>query len=448
MFIETEVSFRTRDDWTIRGILSLPELASGTTVAGVVLVSSPSHDRDVYGHNGYPSVRAAIEKQNIATLRIDIRGRGRSAEPSEYHELSPEQRTRVSFDVGSAIEFLCQQKQIDPSLIGVFAEGPSADAALAMAGEDLRVRALVLISGRIRPTTRDIIATRKDLAVLCVVSQEDKTSLSDMLDVYKLSTHPGSDIMILRDLGIGNPMFFMWAAKYPNERSLESRVANWLSGQLKTSTQAREVSFETEDGWTIFGTLRKNQLNSQPDSRGVVLVHSNLSDRHIFDELELALAGAGFAVLNIDFRGRGKSRGKGSYFDLSADEKDKGYLDIKAAMDFLDLQGGTDNLAIVATSVGVQYALRAASSDRRVKSFVVLGGLPSRSEVEKASFPFLFVSNQGVPQIAEAFEASFSAAKNPGSRLLKYEGGAVGYQLFEIDEKLQPKIVTWLKESV
>ncbi|HLE61967.1 MAG TPA: alpha/beta fold hydrolase [Pyrinomonadaceae bacterium] len=449
MLSETELSFNAKDGWTIHGILSIPDLRLEERSAGVVLIPSPSHDRDVYGHNGYPSVRAAIEKENLATFRIDIRGRGKSAEPTEYHTFTREQRTRVSLDVSAAIEFLSQQDKIDSRLIGVVAEGPSAEAAVVAAVEDPRVYALVLLSGRMGQAAKSLIASRKDLPVLCVVSQEDRISFVDMIDVYKLSRHRASDIMILRDVGIGNPMFFMWAAKYPKERSLESMVANWLARQLQASEQSSEVSFPTEDGWTIFGNLRIRQPNGKSRVPGAVLVHSNLSDRHIFDQLERKLASAGFAVLNIDFRGCGKSRGKGSYFDLPAAERDRAYLDVQAAMDFLSSQEGADanQLAIVATSVGVQYALRAASSDSRIKSFVVLGGLPARSEVEKASFPLMFVANQGVPQIAEAFEESYRAAKNPQSQLLKYEGGAVGYQLFQIDDKLESMIVTWLKSQ-
>lgn len=448
-FAETEASFKAEDGWTIHGIFSLPYLASGERIAGAVLIPSPSHDRDVYARNGYPSLRAAIEKENVATLRIDIRGRGKSANPQEYHHFTREQRGRVSLDVKGAIEFLSKQKEIDSSRIGVVVEGSSAEAAVVVAGEDRRVCALVLLSGRMAQSAKDAIASRNDLSVLCVVSQEDRPSFSDLTDVFKLSRAPASEIMIHRDLGIGNPMFFMWAAKYPNERPLEYSVAAWLGARLQDSAPSSDISFQTEDGWTIYGSLRRPRNTKSPRAPGVVLVHSNLSDHHVFDDLERALATAGFAVLNIDFRGRGKSRGKGSYFDLSLEERDKGYLDVRAALDFLASQQGVDaeQIAIVATSIGVKYAMRAASSDSRITSFVVLGGLPEPSEVEKASFPFLFVSNQGVPQIADAFRESYKATKNRGSQLLKYEGGAVGYQLFQIDENLEPLIVRWLKSQ-
>ncbi len=446
MVNETEVSFQTSDGWTIHGILSLPNTTENGKNAAVVLIPSPSHDRDVYGHNGYPSVRAAIEENNVATLRIDIRGRGSSSEPLEYHKFTGDQRERVSLDIIAAIEFLGGQRNIDSNRIGILAEGPSAEAAVTSAVLDPRVCALVLLSGRVRPATRNSIVSRKDLPVLCVVSSEDRTGLADMVDVYQHSKHSASDLMIIRDVGIGNPMFFMWAAKYPNEQPLQSKVATWLAGQLQASVEVKEVSFITEDGWKIVGNLSQ-PFGSETGSPGVVLVHSNLSDRHIFHDLETSLAGAGFAVLNIDFRGRGKSRNKGSYFELSPEERDRAHLDVQGALDFLELQGvaAANRLAIVATSVGVQYALGAACSDPRVKAFVMLGGLPKPAEVAKAAFPFLFVANLGVPQIAEAFMESHQAAKNSSSQLLKYEGGAVGYQLFEMDDKLQPLIVNWLK---
>jgi dienelactone hydrolase len=179
-------------------------------------------------------------------------------------------------------------------------------------------------------------------------------------------------------------------------------------------------------------------------------VHSNLSDRHIYDDLERMLAEAGLAVLNIDFRGRGKSHGKGYYFALPREERDKTYLDVKAAIDFLAARKGViaDRLAVVGTAIGSRYALKAAISSPRVKAFVMLAGLPDKAEVEKSSFPILFVSPLGVPPIAQAFREFYNLTKDRGSYLVEHEGGALGYQIFEIDDKLQPLIVRWLKPQL
>src|SRR5690349_6280684 len=99
---ETEVSFRNEDGWTLHGILSVPDGHAAEKVPAVALVPSPSHDRDVYSKNGYPSIKAAVENRKIATLRLDIRGRGRSAEPQEYHTFNRNQRAMVANDVSAA----------------------------------------------------------------------------------------------------------------------------------------------------------------------------------------------------------------------------------------------------------------------------------------------------------------------------------------------------------
>jgi hypothetical protein len=163
---------------------------------------------------------------------------------------------------------------------------------------------------------KDLIAGRHELPVLCVVSREDKVSFADMNDVYRLSENTASNLMVQRDLGLGNAMFIMWAAKYPNEKPLDVTVGEWMIARLQPSIDASEVSFQSEDGWKLYGTLRRPH-NRQGMVPGVVMVHSNLSDRYVFTEVEHLLADAGFVALNFDFRGRGKSRNKGSYFDLS-----------------------------------------------------------------------------------------------------------------------------------
>ena len=256
-FSEKEVSFKTEDGWVIHGVLSLPTtLAPGEKVAGVVMVPSPSHDRDIYGHNGYPSVRAVLEKDKIATLRFDIRGRGRSAAPQEYSSMTAQQRARGALDVSAAIAFLSQQSQVDSTRIGIVTEGPSAEAALVAGCSDGRVRALVLLSGRMNQAAKDLITDRPDLPVLCVVSREDKVSFADMTDVYKLSGNTESKLMVQEDIGLGSAMFIMWMAKHPKDKPLEATVGEWMIARLQPTIEAREVSFQSEDGCTLSGCLR------------------------------------------------------------------------------------------------------------------------------------------------------------------------------------------------
>lgn len=457
MFNETEVSFKAEDGWVIHGTLSVPQsLKQGESAPAAVLVHSPAHDRDAYlgrhlvGQNRQAKETLRSALGSTVTLRIDIRGRGKSAEPHEYRSFSEEQRARVALDVGGAIAFLSRQDRVNPNRVAVVAEGASAEAAVVASFKDRRVCALVLLSGRLGQAAKDLIAARADLPVLCVVSREDRVAVADMAVAYSLSKNPASDLMIYRDIGVGNSMFIMWANKFPDERSLESIVAEWLSVRFQTAVEWREVSFQSEDGWTLYGSLRLPRSNKDEAAAGVILLHSYLTDRYAFDQLEQLLAAAGLATLNFDFRGRGKSVGKGTYFDLPQEERDHAYLDARAAADYLASQEGVDanRLAIVATSIGVKYGLKAAVADDRVKSFVMLGGMPDPTDVEQARFPILFVSSQGLPQISLAFREFYRMTRSRGGHLLEYEGGAVGYQIFDIDESLQPLIVRWLKPQL
>ncbi len=456
-FTETEISFKAEDGWTIYGTLSIPAgVARGEKVPAVLLIHSPAHDRDIYrgqhqvGINKFAkeSLRSALGK--VITLRIDIRGRGRSAGEREYFTFTPEQRTKVALDVSGAIAFLSKHEQIDAGCVGIVAEGPSAEAAVVGAYKDQRVRAMALLSGRMNEAAKDLIASRADLPLLCLASKEDKTGLLDMAEAYSRSRNPMSDLMLFRDIGAGNSMFIMWANKYPDEKALEITVGEWLAARLKDSIGAREVSFQTEDGWNLSGNFRPPQGKSQMNAPGVILIHSYLTDRHVFDELEQMLSAAGMAVLNFDFRGRGKSQGKGTYFDLAQRDRDNAWLDVKAATDFLASQKGVnpDRTAIVASSIGVKYGLKAAVADARIRSFVMLGGMPDRPDVEKAQFPILFIASQGLPPIAQAFREFYQMTKERGSHLLEYEGGSVGYQLFEFDKSIEPMIVRWLKPQL
>jgi dienelactone hydrolase len=453
-FTESEISFKAEDGWTIYGTLSVPlTLGRGEKVPGVLMVHSPSHDRDIYlgahqvGLTTYASENLRTAVGEMIALRIDIRGRGKSVDPQEYHSFTEKQRARVALDVAGAINFLCGQEHVDSNRIGVVAEGASAEPAVRAAFEDHRVVAIALLSGRLGREAKDMVAAR-DIPVLCVASKEDRVGVADMADVYGLSPSSASDLMVYSDLGIGYPMFIVWANKFPKEKPLESTVGEWLAGRLRAA--GLKVSFKTEDGWTLYGTLRVPPSPGQQGTPGIALLHSYLTDRHVFDHLEQLLADSGLAVLNFDFRGRGESKGKGSYFDLPLGERDKAWLDAKAALDFLASQKGVnpDRLALVTTSIGVKYGLKAAAPDARVKAFVMLGGMPDRPDVEKSRFPILFVSSKGSPPIMQAFQDFYKLARDRGSSLLEYEGGSIGYQVFEIDESLQPFIVRWLKPQL
>jgi dienelactone hydrolase len=185
----------------------------------------------------------------------------------------------------------------------------------------------------------------------------------------------------------------------------------------------------------------------------VVLLHSGRSDRAVFSRLERLLAERGLAVLNIDWRGRGRTTNRGSYFDLDLEERAAGWRDAAAAFDHLaDLpQVDAGRVAAVGVVHGAEHAVRAATRDTRVRALVILTGYRPADESESARLTSgdvhaLYITSRDHTITTAAMRALHRATPPGRSRYVEYPGGAIGYQLFELDQNLEPSIVDWLVE--
>lgn len=452
--IEEPVSFRTEDGWTIHGTLTRPaQLGAGKRIAAALLLHSSSHDQDLFSQQSYPGFS---RMQNyLVTLRMDIRGRGKSEGPLELHSFTPQQRDSLYLDVKSALDFLAGQKWVDARRIGILAEEISADSAIRGAAGDPRVKAAVLVSGRLSAAAKEVIETSPQLALLCLVSSEDRDSFRDMTDAYKLSKNSNSDIFVYSNLGHGAAMFSTWRYNYPSEEPLDDMVVNWLIERLNALGSLQEVSFKTEDGWIITADL------ISPAGKGrapaIVLLHSSITDRHMYYALARTLVESGFVVLNIDFRGRGKSRNKGNWLELrltAPEEVDRGYLDVKAAIDYLISQDNVDpaRIGVVGTVIGARYALLAAAKDPRISAAVsVIGYVPPEAEEKELAAmktPVLYIVSRDLGPVARAMTALYQKTKENGSKLMALSGGAYGYGIFTLNRKLDLAIAGWLKRQL
>lgn len=74
-------------------------------------------------------------------------------------------------------------------------------------------------------------------------------------------------------------------------------------GGQTASDHPEQVSFPTQDGGLIYANLYGK------GARGVVLAHGGRFTKESWEKQAQVLVKAGFRVLAIDFRGRGKSRG-------------------------------------------------------------------------------------------------------------------------------------------
>jgi dienelactone hydrolase len=320
---------------------------------------------------------------------------------------------------------------------------------------DSRVKAIILISGRLSESAKKVISAHPKIPLFMIVSKEDRESFRDMAAAYELTQVEDSRINVYTDLGMGTTMFSVWRSEHPNEKPIEDGLAEWMTIQLKAAGHAREVSFQTEDGWTLYGTLRTPENLSEKEkgaAAGVIMIHSSFTDRHVFDQLAGRMVRRGFVVLNIDTRGRGKSIEKGVLLNLPPEERNKTTLDAKAAINFLTTQQGVSRLGLVGPDRGAIYALEAAIGDSRIAALVLMTTLisaPQREEIAKLDIPIFYLASKEMEALTNgSMSAAYAATKNRASRLLVYEGGALGYEIFDSDESLEPNLVQWMKDQL
>jgi pimeloyl-ACP methyl ester carboxylesterase len=447
--LEREVQMQSADGWTIFGTLSIPDdVVQGERLPGVLLLHSSGHDQETFNkHYAIPGLAQTFADRQIVSLRIDWRGRGKSIGNQEFHSFNSEQRRKIRLDVTEAIKFLALQKEVDSNRIAIVAEEVSADAAVLGARADSRVKLFAFLSGRLSQEAKDYLAS-ESIPVLCVVSSDDRPGFVDMTEAFSRSKHPCSDISVHRNAGIGTTMFYLWRHRFPHAKPMDEQLVDKVSDFLGTLASRSEVSFVTDDGWSIYGELSLPRAQKGKLS-GVVLLHTALSDRYVYHDLSAALVGRGMAVLSIDWRGRGKSLTKGKYSELTQEERERGYLDAKGAINYLSSLSvmNPSRIAVLGTDRGALHALNAALNDRRVKALVILTVIftPSQKEsIRSLDIPVLYIGSQGIESVAQDLTDAYHLSKNGGSALAIFPGSALGYQLLEANETVQAKIVEWL----
>jgi len=228
---EREVSFKTEDGWTISGMFNAPKNDTHKTPA-VLFLHAFAHDREAYGQYLYPGLAQIIGAKGVSTLRIDLRGRGSSMGKKELHSFSSDELSKIYLDVRGAIKFLAGQESVDPARIAIVAEEESAEAAILGSAGDPRVKAIVLISGRLSEPAKKAIGAQRSAALLLIVSKEDRTGFQDMAAAYNLTRNPSSRIWVFADIGIATTMFSVWRSEHPKREPIEEGITRWVLDQI------------------------------------------------------------------------------------------------------------------------------------------------------------------------------------------------------------------------
>ena len=317
--------------------------------------------------------------------------------------------------------------------------GAAGSAALRAAAADGSVCGVVLWDTLLEDDDLQLLGEWPEVAVLGVAHASDRDSLRWVSDAFLTSAHRDSDLVV---------------ASMDDNRAdgaAIARVREWIAGRSAVSATVDEVAFAGVDGWELHGTQWLPQRDKPVP--GVVLLHTGRSDRAAYTRLQRLLAEAGLAVLNLDWRGRGESINQGSYFDLAEDIRNAAWQDALAALDHLAAQESVDEtrLATVGTVHGAEYAVRAACRDERVVAVVLLTGYRPQDPSEAAHLTSGAVDTLYITctahRITTAAMRELHSASPPGrSQYVEYPGAALGYQLFELDHDLEPRVANWLAE--
>jgi dienelactone hydrolase len=446
------VSFPASDGWKLAGTLYLPKNSAGAKAPAAVLLAEPAwEDRTVYGSY----LAGDLAKNGFAVLTLDYRGTGGSVGAKDFFDMTKSEREGLRLDVRAAVSYLSSRAEVDPRRMSLVAASWSADFAVQEAMENADIRALVLISGEVKPEHRDYFQSERSVPVLGVVGKEDKKIFLEVAEVFSDSPHESSDLLIAPGYGAG---------MFSHTKGLEQKVTAWLTTNLKGVGSEKLISFQTKDGWTIRGKLRLPDLAAAgKKSPAVVMVHGARHDQQTYDELSRELAKQGIASLRFDWRGKGLSiaPGKGIQgIDLPEDESKQTPLDVKAAINALAAESSVDSnrIGMISATAGNGYALDAAGGDSRIQTMVLL---TVASDPEGAGKQFLTTSGKPVfavastedvnynrGSLADVTRRAYQLSSSRESEFLLYDDAGRGSEMFKSKPELPRMVLRWFVEKL
>jgi esterase/lipase len=214
---------------------------------------------------------------------------------------------------------------------------------------------------------------------------------------------------------------------------------------LTKAERKHAVSFRTWDGFTLRGVVLGR------GSVGVVLGHEKNADLCNWLPFARVLAGAGYRVLALDFRGHGSSQATRA--NLKAFRLDR---DFAAGAKLLRSRGATRTVLMGASMGGTGALVAAAALQPQPAAVVVLSSLTdfssldARPAVTRLRSPTLYVVGKDDSCCTEDMQTLYDTAASPVKRLEFLDSGEHGTKLLKgaTGPSLRAMILAFLSDNI
>lgn len=210
---------------------------------------------------------------------------------------------------------------------------------------------------------------------------------------------------------------------------------------IGTSLAQEHVSFPTQDGGTIYADVYGK------GERGVVLVHGGRFNKESWEKQARTMEKAGFRVMAIDLRGRGRSTGPGQADMFTAPLQ----LDVLAAIRYLR-KTGAKTVSLVGGSMGGAAAADASieAAPDEVDRLVLLAAWTDHDPAKMKGRKLFIVAREDAngdgPRLPK-IRANYEKALEP-KKLIVVEGSAHAQFLFATDQgaRVMAEILNFLTD--
>lgn len=205
---------------------------------------------------------------------------------------------------------------------------------------------------------------------------------------------------------------------------------------------AEAVQLTTPDGVALAGLYYAPSTETAP---GVLLLHQRGGRKENWTSLAQLLQKNGYAVMTVDFRGHGQSKGVVNW--IGADQ------DVMAAFDYLKARPEVDpnRLALIGASIGTQEAITfAAAHPDQVRGVAMLSTFVS-DEIERAiqtyPGPILLMAAEGDKAATQVTRQLAKIVPKAEVFILK-NSDRHGTQMLRSELKIEPILLKWLAQVI